>query len=284
MLINESPQKSKFKLKKDDLVNYKIFDTVPDIDQIPPENIPLEIIYENEDVLVINKQTGLSAHPTPNQTKQTLVNALLYHYSQVKDAVYEPGNPKSEIRAGIVHRLDKNTTGTMIVAKNSVALRSLSLQIKHRHAHKTYLGLCYGWLQPPKGVVNNFLGRDKYQRKLFSAVDKEKGKKAITNYEVVTYLSDNMGNHYSLVSFHLVTGRTHQIRSHCLYLGHPLIGDDMYFTPESKKCSMILGATRQLLHSSSLQITLPGENTPRTFVSDMPKDFSDILSKLHSKS
>lgn len=280
VFVNSKPEKSKYKLKTGDIIDYKIIDPEIDISHIRAQDIPLNIIYEDQDVILINKQSNLSSHPTPNQTEGTLVNALLSYYSSIKDAVLDATNPKSQIRAGIVHRLDKNTTGVMIVAKNSKALHSLSLQIKHRDVTKKYIGLCYGWPDQSRGVVENYLGRDKTNRRTFSVTDEFHGKKAVTEYSVINSYQDKLGHKFSLIEFTLITGRTHQIRSHCKFLGIPLIGDDLYYTNQSMLVSKHFGINRQLLHAKSLDIALPGADSISHFEAELPDDFSTILQQL----
>lgn len=273
-------EKSKYKLISGDIIKYSIDDGERDISHIPAEDIPLDIIYENDDVIVINKKAGLATHPTPSQTTNTLVNALLGYYNAITEAIYEPDNPKSSIRAGIVHRLDKNTTGVMIVAKNARALRSLSSQIKHRHVDKKYIALCFGSPDEKDGQLINFLGRDPKARRTFSEVGESKGKKAILNYKIVSNHLDKSNRTYSLIEFSLITGRTHQIRAQSRLWGYPIIGDDLYYSAESRQASSTLGANRQLLHSYRLSITLPGGTKPSLFEAPLPSDLVTVLKNL----
>lgn len=279
--VNGVVQKSKYKLKSGDIIDYRIVDREIDISDIPPQDIPLNIIFENEDVIVINKQAGISSHPTPDQKTGTLVNALLYQFGEIKEAVYDSTNKKSRIRAGIVHRLDKDTTGVMIIAKNSTALRSLSLQMKHRSVDKYYLGLCYGFPDKGKGELTNFLGRDPAYRKRFTEVGESKGKKAITKFEILKRFVTDENDPVSLIQFKILTGRTHQIRAQMLLHGYPVLGDAIYHNFKSNEISHQMRIGRQLLHSYRLRITLPHQNIPSIFEAPVPFDFEEILNVLH---
>lgn len=280
VLVNKKPQKSKYKLKKYDLIKFTIQDREIDISDIKPEEIPLKIIFEDNNVLVIDKKAGVSSHPTQNQKEATLVNALLFHYSDITSAIHDPNSSKSRVRAGIVHRLDKDTTGIMIIAKNAKSLTHLSKQIQERNVRKRYLAICYGWPDKESGRLENFLGRDGSNRLRFTEVGEAKGKQAITLYDVISHYHDTRGNKYSLINFEILTGRTHQIRAQALLSGLAILGDKIYFTFESKRLSARLGAKRQLLHSYQLSITLPEKNLATEFTAEPPEDFTCVLAKL----
>ena len=199
-----------------------------------PENIPLDIIYEDDDVVVLNKARGMVVHPAPGNYTGTLVNALLYHCSNLSGI-------NSAIRPGIVHRLDKDTSGIMIVAKNDAAHISLSQQIQSKTAVRTYLAVVRGNIKTDSGTIETQIARDKTDRKKMSVV-KEGGRDAITDYEVL----ERFGK-YTLVRCKLRTGRTHQIRVHMEYLGYPLVGDPKYSPMKTP-----FGIKGQALHSHTL--------------------------------
>lgn len=247
------------------------------------EEIPLNIIFENEDVIVIDKQPNLVVHPAHGNTSGTLVNALMKYFPNINEAVYDKNSNLSLNRPGIVHRLDKDTSGVMIVAKTQKALISLSKQIKNRTVNKKYLALCYGWPKQEFGTLTNYIGRDPKNRQKMAEVGDIKGKIAISVYKVIEYYTIGTEK-LSLIEFDIKTGRTHQIRYHAQILGNPIIGDKVYNNKLSIKLSKKLNANRPLLHSCSLSINLPGDPKPTSFQSKLPDDFSSILSKLQKQS
>lgn len=229
-----------------------------------PENIPLDIIYEDDDVVVLNKARGMVVHPAPGNYTGTLVNALLYHCSNLSGI-------NSAIRPGIVHRLDKDTSGIMIVAKNDAAHISLSQQIQSKTAVRTYLAVVRGNIKTDSGTIETQIARDKTDRKKMAVV-KEGGRDAITDYEVL----ERFGK-YTLVRCKLRTGRTHQIRVHMEYLGYPLVGDPKYSpmkTPFSIK--------GQALHSHTLEFTHPRTGERMKFEAPLPEDMHKIITRLHN--
>lgn len=242
------------------------------------EDINLNIIHEDENVIVINKQPGLVVHPASGNETGTLINALLNHFPDIKHAVYDKDSLVSQNRPGLVHRLDKDTSGVLIVAKNARAMHSLSRQIQNRTVKKIYLGLCYGWPKNDSGQLISFLGRHPKNRKMIANIGEEKGREAITFYQVVEYLK--IGDEkFSLIKFDLKTGRTHQIRVQASDMGNPILGDKFYGTKPSKKLSEKENVLRQLLHASSLTIQLPNETKPRTFEAQLPEDMKKMLDK-----
>lgn len=279
--VNGSAAKPSGKIKTNDKIDIN-FVEIEAID-LAPEKIPLEIIYEDQDVIVINKQAGLVVHPALSTKNGTLINALLAHFPQIKEAVYDKKSKVSLLRPGLVHRLDKDTSGAIIVAKNARSMHSLSRQIQNRTVKKIYWALCAGWPKKDNGELVNFLGRSEKNRKEFTEVGESKGKKAISQYRVLDYLLTKDKQKVSLIEFDIKTGRTHQIRSQAKLAGFPVIGDAAYFNKASKEISLKYLATRQLLHSKSLTITLPGENKPRTFEAEIPEDFKRFLSELVKK-
>lgn len=229
-----------------------------------PENIPLDIIYEDDDVVVLNKARGMVVHPAPGNYTGTLVNALLYHCSNLSGI-------NSAIRPGIVHRLDKDTSGIMIVAKNDVAHISLSQQIQSKTAVRTYLAVVRGNIKTDSGTIETQIARDKTDRKKMAVV-KEGGRDAITDYEVL----ERFGK-YTLVRCKLRTGRTHQIRVHMEYLGYPLVGDPKYSPMKTP-----FGIKGQALHSHTLEFTHPRTGERMKFEAPLPEDMHKIITRLHN--
>lgn len=229
-----------------------------------PENIPLDIIYEDDDVVVLNKARGMVVHPAPGNYTGTMVNALLYHCSNLSGI-------NSAIRPGIVHRLDKDTSGIMIVAKNDAAHISLSQQIQSKTAVRTYLAVVRGNIKTDSGTIETQIARDKNDRKKMAVV-KEGGRDAITDYEVL----ERFGK-YTLVRCKLRTGRTHQIRVHMEYLGYPLVGDPKYSPMKTP-----FGIKGQALHSHTLEFTHPRTGERMKFEAPLPEDMHKIITRLHN--
>lgn len=229
-----------------------------------PENIPLDIIYEDDDVVVLNKARGMVVHPAPGNYTGTLVNALLYHCSNLSGI-------NSAIRPGIVHRLDKDTSGIMIVAKNDAAHISLSQQIQSKTAVRTYLAVVRGNIKTDSGTIETQIARDKTDRKKMAVV-KEGGRDAITDYEVL----ERFGK-YTLVRCKLRTGRTHQIRVHMEYLGYSLVGDPKYSPMKTP-----FGIKGQALHSHTLEFTHPRTGERMKFEAPLPEDMHKIITRLHN--
>lgn len=229
-----------------------------------PENIPLDIIYEDDDVVVLNKARGMVVHPAPGNYTGTLVNALLYHCRNLSGI-------NSAIRPGIVHRLDKDTSGIIIVAKNDAAHISLSQQIQSKTAVRTYLAVVRGNIKTDSGTIETQIARDKTDRKKMAVV-KEGGRDAITDYEVL----ERFGK-YTLVRCKLRTGRTHQIRVHMEYLGYPLVGDPKYSPMKTP-----FGIKGQALHSHTLEFTHPRTGERMKFEAPLPEDMHKIITRLHN--
>ena len=253
--------KANYKLRAGD----EIVVTLPEPQPLDaqPENIPLDIIYEDEDVIVVNKARGMVVHPAAGNYSGTLVNALLYHCKNLSGI-------NGVIRPGIVHRLDKDTSGIMICAKNDEAHLSLSQQIQAKTARRTYLAVVRGNIKTDSGTIETQIARDKVDRKKMAVV-KENGREAITDYEVV----ERFGK-YTLVRCKLRTGRTHQIRVHMEYLGYPLVGDPKY--SPMKTPFAIKG---QALHSQTLEFTHPRTGERMRFEAPLPEDMHKIITRLH---
>ena len=252
--------KSNYKVKLGD----EIIVTLPEPHplDVQPENIPLDIIYEDEDVVVVNKARGMVVHPAAGNYSGTLVNALLYHCKNLSGI-------NGVIRPGIVHRLDKDTSGIMICAKNDAAHVSLSEQIQSKTAQRTYLAVVRGNIKTDSGVIETQISRDKDDRKKMAVV-KEGGRNAITEYEVV----ERFGK-YTIVKCKLKTGRTHQIRVHMEYLGYPLVGDPKY-SPMKTPFSI----NGQALHSLTLAFDHPRTGERMEFEAKLPEDLHKIVTRL----
>ena len=252
--------KSNYKVKKGD----EIIVTLPEPQplDVQPENIPLDIIYEDDDVVVVNKARGMVVHPAAGNYSGTLVNALLYHCKNLSGI-------NGVIRPGIVHRLDKDTSGIMICAKNDAAHISLSEQIQAKTAKRTYLAVVRGNVKTDSGVIETMIARDKNDRKKMAVV-KEVGRIAITEYKVL----ERFGK-YTIVRCKLRTGRTHQIRVHMEYLGYPLVGDPKY-SPMKTPFSI----QGQALHSQTLEFTHPRTGERMCFEAPLPEDMHKIVTRL----
>ncbi|MFC1976943.1 RluA family pseudouridine synthase [Chloroflexota bacterium] len=254
--VNDRDAKAGLKLNAGDRLTINIPTPAPS--SLLPEAIPLTIIYEDDDLLVIDKPAGLVVHPAPGHPSHTLVNAILSHLSSLPDI----GN---SLRPGIVHRLDKDTSGLMLVAKNSTAQSNLAGQFKAHSVVKAYLALVKGRLTPEDGIIEAPIGRDRSHRERMAVVAEDKGREARTQYHVVNYI----GN-YTLLEIRTETGRTHQIRVHLAAIGYPVVGDKVYGV-ESPYLS------RQFLHASCLGFHLPSSEEYVEFTSDLPPDLAQAL-------
>ncbi len=230
---------------------------------LTPQDIPVDIVYEDEDIAVINKPQGLTVHAGAGNYTGTLVNALLYRLHSLSSI-------NGVVRPGIVHRIDKDTSGLLVVAKNDEAHRSLARQIAEKSCAREYLALCEGRF-PESGRVETYIGRSPADRKKMAVVPKEKGRLAATNWQVVKRYAEGL----TLVRFSLETGRTHQIRVHCRHLGFPIVGDPLY---GSKKQRFRLNG--QLLHAYRLTLTHPRTGERMSFEAPLPAYFADVLQKL----
>jgi len=259
VLVNGITSKASYKLETGDGITGIVPD--PDPLTILPENIPLTIVYEDSDILVVDKPAGLTVHPAPGNWEHTLVNALLAHCPDLAGI-------GGKIRPGIVHRLDKNTSGVMVVAKNDVAHHSLSSQIKERLVKKGYLALVVGHLSPRQGAIEAQLGRDPKNRKKMAVI--MGGRDARTDYSVIDYLES-----YTYLEAMPKTGRTHQIRVHLAAIGHPVFADSVY----GKKTELL---NRHFLHAHLLGFNLPGSDKYVEFKVELPEDLQGVLSQFSS--
>ncbi|MBE5755980.1 MAG: RluA family pseudouridine synthase [Clostridiales bacterium] len=260
VLVNGKTQKAGFLVKNNDKISLSFAKDVLDINA-EPEDIPLDIVYEDDDFAIINKPQGMVVHPAPGAYNHTLVNALLFHF----DLLSKTGD---NIRPGIVHRIDKDTSGLLVVAKNDNAHASLAKQIAEHSCFRHYMALLEGNLKEDSGTVDTFIARSKTDRKVM-AVSTE-GKRAITHYNVVKRFTN-----YCLVEFVLETGRTHQIRVHSKYLGHPIVGDKTYGIKNQK-----FNLEGQLLHAYKLELTHPTSGKRMSFECEIPEYFNSLLNKL----
>jgi len=252
-------QKVSKTLKKGEEIVLKL--PLPTPISILPEDIDIDILYQDNDVVVINKQQGLTVHPAGGSFSNTLVNALLYH---VKDL----SGINGDIRPGIVHRLDKDTSGLMVVAKNDSAHVNLSRQIATKECRRIYYALTEGVLKQDSGIIDQPLARSKVDRKKI-AIDPN-GRNAITHFEVLERFSNN-----TLVKYELKTGRTHQIRVHSAFMGHPIVGDKAYGFKRQR-----FNLVGQLLHSKILEFTHPRTGVLMHFESELPDYFLKVLDVL----
>jgi len=237
--------------------------------EIEPQKINLKIIYEDKYLLAISKKPGMLTHPVPGFKKDTIVNALLYHYDKLSNL---PGKD----RAGIVHRLDKDTSGLLIIAKDDNTHRLLSDKFKEREIKKTYAALVWGNFSEKNGEIILPIGRSRLDRKKMS-ISIDRGREAVTRFEV-TEKFENM----TLLDVHPETGRTHQIRVHLSYIGHPVMGDETYGTSQSNKMSQELGLERQFLHAKRLEFTHPVTGEKLALEDKLPADLLKCLKILRA--
>ena len=274
ILVNGKNSKLSQKINGGDLIDISWEDNIPD--NIEPENIPLDIIYEDDNVTVVNKKQGMVTHPACGNWSGTLVNALLYHWGREAVKQIKEGSEQKIMefrRPGIVHRLDKETSGIIITAKNRDVEEYLGQQFRNKTLRKEYILIVKGRPPAVAGDIRTQIIRDPKERKRFKAVtDTDEGKYARTIYHCIS----SYGN-YTLVRVRLKTGRTHQIRVHMKYLGCPIVGDSIY-----NKVDPIFPDATLMLHSKLLEITIPGEEKPRTFITPTPERFLQLEKKLKS--
>ena len=259
--VNGKVEKAGKTLKEGDEITVVLHDPVK-LD-LEAENIPLDIIYQDEDIAIINKPQGMTVHAGNGVHGSTLVNALLYHLDSLSGI-------NGVIRPGIVHRIDKDTSGLLVVAKNDAAHVSLSEQIKNKTCHRIYLALVEGVVKENNGVIDTFIGRSDKNRTMMAV--KSDGRRAVTHYKVIRRYKD-----YTLMEFSLETGRTHQIRVHTKYLGHPVVGDPVYGYKTQK-----FRLNGQLLHAFRLELTHPKSGERMVFEAPLPDYFRAVLAKLDS--
>lgn len=261
--VNGNPVSKNYKLKSDDKVEYLPLEPVSLT--VEPQNIPLDIVFEDDDLLVVNKPKGMVVHPAPGNYENTLVNALMYH---CKDSL---SGINGVLRPGIVHRIDKNTSGLLIVAKNDFAHKGLAEQIKEHSFTREYRAICIGHLKQEEGTVVAPIGRSTNDRKKMTVTDKN-SKNAVTHYKVLEQL-----NGYDYLILRLETGRTHQIRVHMAYLGHPLAGDDVYGKPRNTEEQRLCG---QCLHAGLIGFIHPRSGEYVEFSTELPEYFTRFMKGL----
>lgn len=233
---------------------------------IEPEDIPLDVLHEDGDLIVINKPAGLVVHPAPGHASGTLVNALLFHCTDLEGV-------GGELRPGIVHRLDRDTSGVMVVAKCQSAMEALGRQFSERHVEKTYMALVHGVPHPGVGRIETQIGRSSRDRKKMSATPRH-GRDAVTNFHITEAFTD-----FCCMQIGIETGRTHQIRVHMAHIGHPVVGDAVYGGRYSRR-SLPAPASRQMLHAATLSFDHPGTDDHVTYEAPLPDDMLSLLSAL----
>ena len=279
--VNNLLIKSNYRVKPFDQISVS-FSHPPRDTEVYPENLPVDILFEDNDLIIVNKEPGMVVHPAHGNWSGTLVNGLLYHCQQL------PGN--KSIRPGLVHRIDKDTSGILVVAKTEFALTYLAKQFFDHSIERTYYAICWGVPKFPKGTLRGKITRNPKDRKVMTIIpeDAEEGKLAISHYELV----ESFG-FCSLLKFNLETGRTHQIRAHALSMGHPLISDSSYGGDKIRFMSTMANfktfvenmfklCPRQALHAYSLGFEHPITKQMIHFNKDFPKDMSELLTKLRS--
>lgn len=277
--VNDRPTKASYKIKPSDSITISLPHPPRDTDIIP-QNIPLNIVYEDDELLVLNKPAGMVVHPAHGNWDGTLVNALVYHFQQL------PTTRNGEARPGLVHRIDKDTSGLMVIAKTEYAMTHLARQFFDHTIERTYYALVWGVPSPASGTITGYIGRSVRDRKVQTIYDDEtKGKWAVTHFKTLETL------HYvSLVQCNLETGRTHQIRAHMKHIGHPLFNDAMYGgdrilrgTPNGTYKAFVENAfallPRQALHAKSLGFVHPKTREWLQFDSPLPDDLQAVLEK-----
>jgi 23S rRNA pseudouridine1911/1915/1917 synthase len=279
ILVNNSPVKPNYKVKPGDVIQIVLPEPPREIELIP-EDIAINIIYEDEDVIVVNKDAGMVVHPAYGNYTGTLVNALMWHFKDL------PLSQSGELRPGLVHRIDKNTSGLLVVAKNELSHNRLARQFFERTTDRKYLALVWGIPDPAEGTITGNVGRNPKDRKIMHVFpDASSGKPAVTHYKVI----ENFG-YISLVECKLETGRTHQIRVHFSYIKHPLFNDDEYggnrilkgttfskYKQFVRNCFEIL--PRQALHAKSLSFNHPKTGERLKFDSKLPEDMHLVIEK-----
>jgi 23S rRNA pseudouridine1911/1915/1917 synthase len=279
IIVNNVPVKPNYKVKPGDIIQV-VLPTPPREIELIPENIPINIIYEDDDVIVVNKEPGMVVHPAYGNYTGTLVNAVMWHFKDLP--LFQTG----EQRPGLVHRLDKNTSGILLIAKNEFAHNRLARQFFDRTTDRKYVALVWGTPDPPEGTITGNVGRNPKDRKIMYVFsDGSQGKHAVTHYKVI----ENLG-YISMVECKLETGRTHQIRVHLSYIKHPLFNDEEYggdqilkgttFTKYQqfvRNCFAIL--PRQALHAKSLAFDHPVTGKRLSFDSELPEDMLKVAEK-----
>lgn len=258
ILVNGKAVKAKYSVKEGDLVTYDLPE--PEVLEYEAEDIPLDIVYEDDDVAVVNKPQGMVVHPSVGHTSGTLINALMYH-------IHDLSSINGVVRPGIVHRIDKDTSGLLMIAKNDRAHQALAEELKDKKSLRKYLAIVHGNISNDRGVIEAPIGRSEKDRKKQAVT--AKGKPAVTHFKVL----ERFGN-YTLVELTLETGRTHQIRVHMAYIGHPVAGDPLYGPRKTLK------GNGQFLHAQTLGFTHPTTGESLRFSVEPPAIFQETLENL----
>lgn len=258
ILVNGKAVKAKYSVKEGDLVTYDLPE--PEVLEYEAEDIPLDIVYEDDDVAVVNKPQGMVVHPSVGHTSGTLVNALMYH-------IHDLSSINGVVRPGIVHRIDKDTSGLLMIAKNDRAHQALAEELKDKKSLRKYLAIVHGNISNDRGVIEAPIGRSEKDRKKQAVM--AKGKPAVTHFKVL----ERFGN-YTLVELTLETGRTHQIRVHMAYIGYPVAGDPLYGPRKTLK------GNGQFLHAQTLGFTHPTTGESLRFSVEPPAIFQETLENL----
>ena len=284
ILVNEKPVKSSYKVKPFDVIQI-VLPNPPKDTEVYPEDIPLNIVYEDDDLLLVNKKAGMVVHPGYNNASGTLVNALAFHLQG--NAFMKEHN----VRPGLVHRIDKNTSGLLVIAKNEISMAKLAKQFYDHSIERSYKALVWGDFEENGGTITGFIGRSPRDRRVFQLYsDESKGKWSVTHFTVL----ERFG-FATLIECRLETGRTHQIRVHLRSTGHPLFADDTYggaevvYGPEGNKFKQFIRncfelMPRQGLHAQSLGFVHPSSKEKVFFNSELPEDFQAVLEKLRKYS
>ena len=281
--VNDEKIKSNYRVHPNDVITIALPEPPRDT-EVVAENIPLNIIFEDDDLLIVNKEAGMVVHPAYQNWSGTLVNALTYHFQQL------PTLPGNQGRPGLVHRIDKDTSGLLVIAKSEIAMQSLARQFFDHSIERTYLALVWGEPEPEDGTIDVPLGRSQKDRRVVQAYPEGEGygRHAVTHYKTLRQL-----RYVTLLQCQLETGRTHQIRAHLTYLGHPLFNDSMYggdkvlkgttfskYKQFVENCFKIM--PRQALHAKSLGFVHPRSGEWMQFETELPQDFKDVLEKWDS--
>lgn len=262
LVVNGASVKANYKLAEGDRIVLVIPEAEPT--EIVPEDIPLDIYYEDSDVIVVNKPRGMVVHPAPGHNSGTLVNALMFHCKDLSGI-------NGELRPGIVHRIDKDTSGLIMAAKNDKAHASLAAQLKAHTVTRKYYALVHGNVSHDQGTVDAPIGRDPHDRKMYTVIERN-SKHAVTHFHVVERFGD-----YTLLELKLETGRTHQIRVHMKFIGHPLVGDPLYGRSKGIKMD------GQALHAAVLGFEHPEDGRYLEFSAPIPADMEDVLQSLRNR-
>jgi 23S rRNA pseudouridine1911/1915/1917 synthase len=278
ILVNDRTVKPSYRLRAGDLIEIELgelhkYYALPSV-ELRPEPIPLNIVFEDDDLVVVDKPAGMIVHPGAGVQSGTLANALVYHFAQLSGAA-------GRIRPGIVHRLDKETSGLLVVAKNDLAHERLSDQFRQRQVLKLYLALVYGQVSEPRGEIDARIGRSPHNRTRMAVLRGGAGRPALTLFETVKRYQE-----FSLLKVQIKTGRTHQIRVHLAHIGHPVVGDATYgsgrenFIRNYTTKRQIIALGRNLLHSTRLAFYHPRTGEKMDFSSPLPAEFASLLARL----